>query len=231
MEADAVVIAPGSLYTNIIPNLLVKGVTKAIRESKAFKIYVSNLMTEPGQTYNYSLSDHISAINAHAGGPIIDYCIYDTSEIVPEYIRKYNMQGYELIEQDIQKVKNLGVKVMQRNIATVQGEYIRHDPDAVAQAIIELVCEDLKFKDKQNDMKYMLLNDRLKSSKKHNKRIKRNREKKNKKQLQGKSKFFEKYQDRISSIQESDIKLKEKEKLNKMQEKLRKIQNLAQCIN
>ena len=134
------------------------------------------------------------------------------------------MQGYELIEQDIQKVKNLGVKVMQRNIATVQDEYIRHDPDAVAQAIIELVCEDLKFKDKQNDMKYMLLNDRLKSSKKHNKRIKRNREKKNKKQLQGKSKFFEKYQDRISSIQESDIKLKEKEKLNKMQEKLRKKQ-------
>ena len=85
------------------------------------------------------------------------------------------MQGYELIEQDIQKVKNLGVKVMQRNIATVQDEYIRHDPDAVAQAIIELVCEDLKFKDKQNDMKYMLLNDRLKSSKKHNKRIKRNK--------------------------------------------------------
>lgn len=223
-EADSIIIGPGSLYTNIIPNLLVKGVTKAIRESKAFKIYVSNLMTEPGQTYNYSLSDHISAINAHAGGPIIDYCIYDTSEIVPEYIRKYNMQGYELIEQDIQKVKNLGVKVMQRNIATVQDEYIRHDPDAVAQAIIELVCEDLKFKDKQNDMKYMLLNDRLKSSKKHNKRIKRNREKKNKKQLQGKSKFFEKYQDRISSIQESDIKLKEKEKLNKMQEKLRKKQ-------
>jgi uncharacterized cofD-like protein len=92
MEADAVVIAPGSLYTNIIPNLLVKGVTKAIRESKAFKIYVSNLMTEPGQTYNYSLSDHISAINAHAGGPIIDYCIYDTSEIVPEYIRKYRIK-------------------------------------------------------------------------------------------------------------------------------------------
>lgn len=234
-EADAVVIAPGSLYTNIIPNLLVKGVTKAIRESKAFKIYVSNLMTEPGQTYSYSLSEHIEAINSHAGGPIIDYCIYDTGEIVPEYIRKYNMQGYELIEQDIQKVKNKGIKLMQRNISSIQGEYIRHDPEAVAQAIIELVCEDLKFKDKQNDMKYMLLNDRLKSSKKHNKKIQRNRQKKAKKQLNGKSKFFEKYQDRIEAIKESDIKLKEREKLNKIQDKLRKkpqvIKNEQKKIN
>lgn len=222
MEADAIVIAPGSLYTNIIPNLLVKGVTKAIRESKAFKIYVSNLMTEPGQTYNYSLSDHINAINNHAGGKIIDYCIYDTGEIVPEYIRKYNMQGYELIEQDIQKVKNQGIKLIQRNISCMQGEYIRHDSNAVAQAIIELVCEDLKFKDKQNDLKYMLLNDRLKSSKKHNKRIQRNKVKQAKKKPQGKSKFFSKYQDRIESIKESDMKLKEKERLNKIQEKLRK---------
>lgn len=222
MDADAIVIAPGSLYTNIIPNLLVKGVTKAIRESKAFKIYVSNLMTEPGQTYNYSLSDHINAINNHAGGKIIDYCIYDTGEIVPEYIRKYNMQGYELIEQDIQKVKNQGIKLMQRNVSCMQGEYIRHDSNLVAQAIIELVCEDLKFKDKQNDLKYMLLNDRLKSSKKHNKRIQRNKIKQAKKKPQGKSKFFSKYQDRIESIKESDMKLKEKERLNKIQEKLRK---------
>lgn len=221
-EADAIVIAPGSLYTNIIPNLLVKGVTKAIRESKAFKIYVSNLMTEPGQTYNYSLSDHINAINSHAGGKIIDYCIYDTGEIIPEYIRKYNMQGYELIEQDIQKVKNQGIRLMQRNISCIQGEYIRHDSNAVAQAIIELVCEDLKFKDKQNDLKYMLLNDRLKSSKKHNKRIQKNKIKQAKKRPQGKSKFFSKYQNRIESIKESDMKLKEREKLNKIQERLRK---------
>lgn len=230
-EADAIVIAPGSLYTNIIPNLLVKGVTKAIKESKAFKIYVSNLMTEPGQTYNYSLSDHINAINNHAGGKVIDYCIYDTGEIVPEYIRKYNMQGYELIEQDIQKVKNQGIRLMQRNISCVQGEYIRHDSNAVAQAIIELVCEDLKFKDKQNDLKYMLLNDRLKSSKKHNKRIQKNRIKQSKKRPQGKSKFFSKYQDRIESIKESDLKLKEREKLNKIQEKLKKKPGVAKETN
>lgn len=226
MEADAVVIAPGSLYTNIIPNLLVKGVTKAIRDSKAFKIYISNLMTEPGQTYNYTLSDHVNAINSHAGGSIIDYCIYDTSEIVPEYLRRYNMQGYELVEQDIQNVKNQGIKVMQRNVSCVQGEYIRHDSNLVAEAIIELICDDLKFKDKQNDMKYMLLNDRLKSSKKHNKKIQKNRQKDAKKRVQKRSKFYSKYQERIDSIQESDIKLKEKERLYKLQQKSKEREKL-----
>ena len=77
-EADAIVIGPGSLYTNVIPNLLVKGISKAIKESKAFKIYVSNIMTEPGQTDNYSLADHIKAIIDHVGKGVIDYCIYDT---------------------------------------------------------------------------------------------------------------------------------------------------------
>ena len=110
-EADAIVIGPGSLYTNVIPNLLVKGVSRAIKESKGFKIYVSNIMTEPGQTYNYSLSDHIRAIKRHIGEGIIDYCIYDTGEITPEYIRRYNMQGSELVEQDIQRAKAEGVKL------------------------------------------------------------------------------------------------------------------------
>ena len=87
-EADAIIIGPGSLYTNVIPNLLVKGVTKAIKESKAFKIYISNLMTELGQTDTYSLSDHIKAIKEHVGEGVIEYCIYDTGEIIPEFIRK-----------------------------------------------------------------------------------------------------------------------------------------------
>lgn len=228
-EADAICFAPGSLYTSIIPNLLVKGVAKEIKESKAFKVYVSNLMTEPGQTYNYSLSEHIEAINAHSGGQIIDYCIYDTSEIIPEYIRKYNMEGYEIVEQDIQKVKNMGVKVIQRQVSGVEGEYIRHNPKETARAIIELVCEDLKFNNKQNDFKYLSVNDRLKADKKLNKKKKNKPVNKNKKKIEKrKSKFFNKYQDRIESIQESDIKLKERErlkerdKLNKIQEKLKK---------
>ena len=211
-EADAIVIGPGSLYTNVIPNLLVKGVAKAIRESKAFKIYVSNIMTEPGQTDNYTLSDHIKAIHEHAGKGVIEYCIYDTGELIPEYIRKYNMQGQDLVEIDSSKAKAEGIYLMQRDISYITGEYIRHNPDAIAASIIQLICDDLKFKDMQNDTKYVLLNDRLKQAKKSLKQSKRNDNmRKTKKQKpKGESKFAKKYKERIESIQESEIKMKVK---------------------
>ena len=219
-EADAIIIGPGSLYTNIIPNLLVKGVSKAIKESKAFKIYVSNLMTEPGQTDNYSLSEHIRAINEHAGKGVIEYCIYDTGEITPEFIRKYNMEGSELVEQDLSKAKIEGVNLMQRDLAYIDGEFIRHNPDVIAASIIELICEDLKFKDMQNNTQYMMLNDKLKDAKKSIKQEnKKANNMKNENTKARKSKFYKKYQERIASIQESEIKLKQKQLKDKQHNK------------
>ena len=211
-EADAIVIGPGSLYTNVIPNLLVKGVAKAIRETKAFKIYVSNIMTEPGQTDTYSLSDHIKAIHEHAGKGVVEYCIYDTGELIPEYIRRYNMQGQELVEIDSSKAKAEGVNLMQREISYIEGEYIRHNPDAIAASIIQLICDDLKFRDMQNDTKYVLLNDRLKEAKKALKENSKNEDFRitKKKYSKEDSKFFQKYKDRIESIQEAEIKMKVK---------------------
>ncbi len=228
-KADAIIIGPGSLYTNVIPNLLVKGVAKAIKENKGFKIYISNIMTEPGQTDNYALSDHIKAIQEHAGKGIIDYCIYDIGEIVPEFIRRYNREGADLVEQDIAKAKEEGVKLLQRNLSYIDSEFIRHNPDAIASAIIELVCEDLKFKDMQNDTKYLMLNSRLKETKKQLKETmetKPKAHKKNKNVVRSKSKFAEKYNERIQSIKESDEKaLKRKEaKLKEKERRERKAQ-------
>ena len=221
-EADAIVIGPGSLYTNVIPNLLVKGVAKAIKESKAFKIYVSNIMTEPGQTDNYSLSEHIKAINEHVGKGVIEYCIYDTGEIIPEYIRRYNMEGSELVEQDVSKAKVEGIYMLQRKLSHIENGYIRHNPDAIAATIIELICDDLKFSNMENNTQYMMLNNKLKDNKKNLKKKVRENEKKLKdikkektKGTRGKSKFFEKYSDRIESIKESDLKMKQKEKARK----------------
>lgn len=217
-EADAIIIGPGSLYTNVIPNLLVKGVAKAIKESKAFKVYVSNLMTEPGQTDNYSLSEHIKAINEHVGKGVIEYCIYDTGEIIPEYIRKYNMEGSELVEQDTSKVKVEGVYLLQRKLSHIENGFIRHNPDAIAASIIQLICDDLKFNNMENNTQYMMLNKKLKDSKKSLKKQQKASKKDSKKGKdkekgkRGKSKFFEKYEKRMQSIQESDIKQKEKAK-------------------
>lgn len=207
MDADAIIIGPGSLYTNVIPNLLVKGVSKAIKDSKGFKIYVSNIMTEPGQTYNYSLADHIKAIKRHIGEGMIDYCIYDTGEVMPEFIRKYNMKGSELVEQDIQRAKAEGVKLIKRDLATIEDKHIRHNPDAIARAVIELICEDLKFRDKQNDPQYLMLSQKLKYKKITS--PKKEKWKKPKLDKSGKSKFYSKYEDRILSIRESNEKIKE----------------------
>ena len=214
-NADCIIIGPGSLYTNVIPNLLINGVTKAIKESSAIKVYVSNIMTEPGQTDNYSVSDHLNAIIEHCGQGVVDYCIYDTGEIIPEFIKKYNLEGQDLVEQDIEKVK--GIKFLQRNLSMIKDEHIRHDPNLVAESIIELICDDLKYQDKQNDPQYLMLNNKLREEKRINK-IKRNMEKKEKREKNGKtkkakqkgntSKFSNKYSERIASIREADEKAK-----------------------
>lgn len=221
-EADAIVIGPGSLYTNVIPNLLVPGVSKAIKESSGFKIYVSNIMTEYGQTDNYTLHDHIKAIIGHAGKGIVDYCIYDTGEIVPEYIRQYNKEGAELVEQDIAKVKEEGIKLIQRNLSTVENGRIRHNSDAIATSIVQLICDDLKFRDMQNDTQFIMLDSKIKDTKKKMKNNKKKNVKKKDTKKHSNSKFFEKYNDRIQSIQES---------ANKKPEHMKTKQNANQKVD
>lgn len=229
-NADCIIIGPGSLYTNVIPNLLVNGVAKAIKESTAIKVYVSNIMTEPGQTDNYSVTDHINAIIEHCGTGIIDYCIYDTGEIIPEFIKKYNLEGQDLVEQDVDKIK--GIKFLQRNLSMISNDLIRHDPSLVAASIIELICDDLKYQDKQNDPQYLMLNTKLREEKRINKIKKKMAKKeqlkakgklgKKEKEWKGKSKFSNKYSERIKSIREADKKAKlkiEKEQARKHKQK------------
>ena len=236
-EADAIIIGPGSLYTNVIPNLLIKNVAKTIRESKAFKIYIPNIMTQPGHTDDYDVSDHIDAIMDHAGKNIIEYCICDNGDIVPEFIRKYNKEGASLVEVDSQNLKGKGIKLIRADVSCVEGEFIRHDSDELAKTIIDLICTELKFKDKQNDEQYLLLNSKLKEAKKKAKRIKGNKHKirkpKRMKINKKESKFQNKYSERIKSIKESDnirernIKLYEKTqelKDKKVQKKINKTQ-------
>ena len=216
-NADCIIIGPGSLYTNVIPNLLVNGVAKAIKESTALKVYISNIMTEPGQTDEYGVSDHLNAILEHCGKGIVDYCIYDTGEIIPEFIKRYNLEGQDLVIPDIDKVK--GITYLQRNLSMISDGHIRHDPELVAESIIQLICDDLKYQDKQNDPQYLMLSNKLREDKRVNK-IKRKTRKQGKRSKNVKikpkrsSKFIDKYQDRITSIQESDEMIKLKEQRN-----------------
>lgn len=214
-NADAIIIGPGSLYTNVIPNLLIKNVSKTIKESKALKIYISNIMTEPGQTDDYDVSDHINSILEHSGEGIIDFCISDVGEIVPEYIRKYNLMGSDVVNIDTSNIRNRGIRLIKGELAVAEGNYIRHDPDKTAKLIIELICTDLRFKDKHNDEQYMLLNSKLKEenkkakiANKKAKSLKENKKERSKEEHEERvkrtSKFSNKYKDRIESIKESE---------------------------
>lgn len=211
-EAEEIIIGPGSLYTNVLPNLLVKRVSKSIKESKAIKVYISNIMTELGQTDCYSLAEHIQTIQEHVGKGVFDYCLSDTGDIIPEYIRKYNKEGSEVVEANVTQATALGVKIIQRNMSCIKDGRIRHSSDIIAATVIELVCNELKFQDMQNGTEYTLLNSTLKANQKLLKKLEKQAEKnkgkiresytKNRKGK--KSKFSIKYKDRVESIKNSE---------------------------
>ena len=215
-EADGIIIGPGSLYTNVIPNLLVNGISRAIKESKAIKMYVCNIMTEPGLTDNYSIADHINAIIEHCGEGLINYCLYDTGEVIPEYIKKYNKDGAELVEQNLEGIKDKKIKFIKENLSVIKDDYIRHNSMIIADTLINIICDDLKFKDKQNEPEFIMMNSKLKADKqiiKENMKNKRNRNKeKNENKQKYKSKFANKYKERINSIKESEEKIEKKNK-------------------
>lgn len=232
-DADVIIIGPGSLYTNVLPNLLVKNVSRAIKDSKAMKYYISNIMTEPGQTDNYSLSEHLKAIKEHVGTGIIDYCLADTGEVVPEYIRKYNKEGSDIVDIDMKNMATYNVRVIQKNMSCIKDGKIRHNPDIIAATIIEMICNDLRFHDMQNNTEYLLLQSVLKDQKKlqikEEKRRKKqaNKPPKKSRELKKDSKFKEKYRDRVESIQNTDKKIKENRRIAEEISKMEKDKRIS----
>ncbi|HHU90606.1 MAG TPA: YvcK family protein [Clostridiaceae bacterium] len=137
-EADVIVLGPGSLYTSIIPNLLVEGVAKAIVESRGIKVYVCNIMTQPGETENYTAGDHIEAIYSHVGKPFIDICIANNGKIKPGILRKYKNDGSNPVYIDYQVIKKLGVGLIEKDLVKISKDLIRHDSQLLSQTIMEL---------------------------------------------------------------------------------------------
>lgn len=214
-NADSIIIGPGSLFTNIIPNLLVNGVARAIKDSKAKKFYVCNIMTEPGLTDNYSVADHINSITEHCGEGLIDYCLYDTGEVIPEFIKKYNLDGADLVEQDLKNINDKKIKFIKENLSIIKDDTVRHNANLIADIVIQVICDDLKYMDKQNDPEYMMMNSKLKADKEINKKkqkASKDRRSRKKHEKVGNSKFATKYQERIKSIKDSNKHTKNKRK-------------------
>ena len=136
-EADIVVIGPGSLYTSIIPNFLVSGIADAVRQSRALKIYVLNIMTQDGETDGYDADDHVRAILEHAGPGVMDVCIANDAPVPPEIMEPYAKEGVSQLELRREDLEQMGLAV--RTFPLLEpGRYIRHNSDALARAILSV---------------------------------------------------------------------------------------------
>jgi uncharacterized cofD-like protein len=137
-EADLIVLGPGSLYTSIIPNILVDGISDAIADSRATRVYVSNIMTQPGETEEYTAGDHINAINEHAGKPLIDICLVNSGRITTAVMKKYQADGAGPVMIDLSKIKRMGIRLIEKDLVKISNDLVRHDSDKLAQAIMEI---------------------------------------------------------------------------------------------
>jgi len=145
-RADLITFGPGSLFTSVIPNLLVSGVPKAIRQSRALKAYFVNLMTQPGETTNFSASDHVLAVYGHAGSKLLDSVVVSVSKISPAMRRRYAEQNSAPIENDVRVLEGMGLEVIGADLVQ-KGRKVRHDPAAIARVAVELAVQARKRRD------------------------------------------------------------------------------------
>jgi len=137
-SADIITIGPGSLFTSIIPNLLVPGIVDAIVKSKALKVYVCNIMTQPGETDSFRVSDHLKALFSHAGAKIADYVIANNKLPDRKTLKKYERENSFPVEIDRHEIARLGVKLIEGQLFKMD-KYLRHDPESLSKMIIKLI--------------------------------------------------------------------------------------------
>jgi uncharacterized cofD-like protein len=136
-DADLITLGPGSLFTSVIPNLLVEGIPSAIRRSPAVKAYFVNLMWQPGETMNYSASAHVRAIEDHAGKGFIDFVVVNTAPVRSSLRKKYARQQVDPVEVDLGELAKMGLEVVAGDLLE-ESSKIRHNPRAVASVALQL---------------------------------------------------------------------------------------------
>jgi len=135
--ADLITLGPGSLFTSVIPNLLVKGIPTAIQRSRALKAYFVNLMWQPGETIGFRASDHVEAIHRHAGRHLIDVAVVNTRSISARQRRKYAAQNVRSVLNDVDRLAAMGLQVVATDLLA-SGDIVRHDPRASAEVALQL---------------------------------------------------------------------------------------------
>ncbi|WP_323703025.1 YvcK family protein [Mammaliicoccus sp. Dog046] len=144
-EADLIVMGPGSLYTSIIPNLILKKVKDALIHTEAERLYVCNLMTQQGETTGYSVSDHVKAIHDHVGDAIIDFVICQKERFNEEILLRYEKEDSKQVEFDGCKLEKMGVQCIhdEQLVSITPHQYIRHNNVVLAQMIYEIALREI----------------------------------------------------------------------------------------
>jgi uncharacterized cofD-like protein len=138
-EADLIVLGPGSLYTSLIPNLLVPGVADALRDADAPRVYICNVMTQPGETDGYSAADHVRAIQAHTGPGLLSHVIVNTQMPQSRTLReRYAEQGSRPVEPAIGDLETMGLVAVGLPLMS-EDELLRHDPIGLAAAVLDVM--------------------------------------------------------------------------------------------
>jgi uncharacterized cofD-like protein len=135
-HADLILVGPGSLYTSIIPNLLVKGVVGAMVSSRATCVYIANLMTQPGETQHYSVADHVRAIYEHTRGKLFDFVVVNRTPVAAPLLRRYKAQGAEPVAPSYEELENLGLKCVTGDLVQQDG-VARHDPARLSRLLLD----------------------------------------------------------------------------------------------
>jgi uncharacterized cofD-like protein len=148
-RADLITMGPGSLFTSVIPNLLVAGIPKAIRQSLALKACFVNLMSQPGETTDYRASDHLKAIHSHGGPSLVDCAVLNTTPIAPVLRRRYAAQSAAQVENDVDALRRMGVEVIECELVQ-KGPKVRHDPEAIGAATLDLAMRGRERRNLRN---------------------------------------------------------------------------------
>ena len=135
-EADLILLGPGSLYTSILPNLLIPEISRAIAKSHAPRVYIANLMTQPGETSGYALADHLRAIDHHTKRRVIDWVVANRQQVSPVVAIRYRAQGAEPVAVDVHELQRLGYRLILDNLLEEHG-VIRHNPTRLARLLLE----------------------------------------------------------------------------------------------
>ena len=146
--ADLITLGPGSLFTSVIPNVLVEGISKAIAASPAMKVYFVNLMSQPGETTNFRASDHVAALLRHAGRqsrPVLDCCVVNTRAFSKRALDRYRVRQAKPVENDVDMLARMGIRVIEEDLIRMSGKTatakIRHDSGAIAAVAMDLATQ------------------------------------------------------------------------------------------